>query len=92
MQVTIIRDDKAVIVDGVRFEVPAVALLADEIHAVQWDGGRGEIEYRFKVCDHCGAGSKKPNKSISDFSDFQPLVDAHAQLKAAANAEAETAQ
>lgn len=84
MRATIIRDDNAVTVDGVRFEVGAVALLAADIHAIQWDGVRGEIEYAYVTCAHCGVGSKKPNEAITDFSPYQPLLDAHAKLKAAA--------
>lgn len=89
MRVTIIKDDNAVIVDGVRFEVGAVALLAADIHAIQWDGAavHGEIEFRFSRCVHCGGGSKKSNAEFRDFTPYQPLVDAWMAARAAAEAE-----
>jgi hypothetical protein len=91
MKITIIRETNTVAVGGAHFEIGAVALLPKDIHAVQWDTDtkRGEIEYVFKVCDHCGAGSKKPNTAITDFTPYQPLLDAWTAAKAAADAEAE---
>jgi hypothetical protein len=68
MRVTIISDDSLVLVDGVPFTVDCSALLP-EIHAVQWDGAAGEIE--FKAVD----GHKRPNEPIEDIAPFQPLID-----------------
>ena len=75
MHLTIVKDDNAVIVDGTRHTVDCGSL-ADDVHAVQWDGDHGEVEYRMTRCDHCGARSKKGNSIISDVSAYAPLVDA----------------
>lgn len=89
MRVTIIRETNTVNVDGLAFEVGAVALIDKTIHAVQWDGAavRGEIEYSYIVCMGCGVGSKKPNATFTDFAPYQPLVDAWSVAKAAHEAE-----
>jgi len=89
MRATIIRADNSVIIDGMQFQIGAVAMLPADVHAVQWYGSRGEIEYKFLHCEHCGTGSKKPNEAISDFSPYQPLVDAWTAAKAAYDAEQE---
>jgi hypothetical protein len=75
MIVTIIKDDNAVIIDGVHHKVDCSALSAD-FHALQWDGTTGEIEYRTVRCDHCGVRSKKSNQAISDLAPYQKYVDA----------------
>lgn len=98
MRVTIIRDDKAVIVDDVRLEIGAVALLPANVHAIQWDSVavRGEIEYAYSVCAGCGMGSKKPNETITQFrvgdTPLQPILDAHAAELARVKAEQEAAK
>lgn len=62
--VTIIADDGVVGVDGV-FRSVDLGGLDPDIHAVQWDGAVGEIEYR----------DGRPPAAISDFASFQPFVD-----------------
>lgn len=95
MRVTIIKDDTAVIVDGVRFEVTSVSLLPANLHAVQWDSvaKRGELEWSFHHCETCGHGSKEPNTRIIEFkigdTPLQPILDAWQAAKVAADAEAE---
>lgn len=74
MRVTIIRDDDRVVVNGESHTVDCSGLPVD-VHALQWDGTRGEIEYRLMTCDHCGGRSKKPNEVISDVSQYRPYVD-----------------
>lgn len=92
MRVTIIRDDNTVIVDGERQTVDCSSLPAD-VHALQWDGARGEIEYAMVICTHCSGRSKKPNEIIFDMSPYQQLLhDWHAvkaKAEAAKEAEAE---
>lgn len=64
-RVTIIVDDRVVGVDGV-FRHVNMSSMPDDIHAVQWYGGSGEIEYR----------SNAPNKQIDDFGPFRKFLDA----------------
>ena len=66
MRLTIITDDNNVTVDGVGHEIPVN--LDANIHAVQWDGVSGEIEYR----------DNTPNLEITDVTQFQSLLDVHA--------------
>lgn len=63
-KLTIIADDGVVGVDGVFRSVDLTGLDPD-IHAVQWDGAAGEIEYR----------DGRPPKVMNDLASFQPLVD-----------------
>lgn len=86
MRVTIIRDDNAVIVDGVPHTVDCSALPTD-FHALQWGGSKGEIEYRMTRCEHCGARSKKGNVLLIDLSPYQTYVDAWRVADTAAKAE-----
>jgi len=57
MQVTIIPDDTLVVIDGEPVEGVDMASMPAEIHAVQWYGGHGEIEFR----------DRSPNEQFSDF-------------------------
>lgn len=75
MRVTIIKDDNAVNIDGVRRSVDLTELPAG-LHVVQWDGARGEIEYKTITCDHCGTRSRKMNEPINDIAPYQKYVDA----------------
>ena len=74
MKVTIIPEDKVVIVDGERrefdFDVDA------NYHAVQWNGEYGTIETK-----------KGDNKRIADLSEFQEILDLHAAILAKEAAE-----
>ena len=65
MRVTIIADDGKVGVDRV-FRSVDLSTLDPNIHAVQWDGATGHIEFK----------DRSPNKMIDDFSAFQPFVAA----------------
>ncbi len=65
MRVTIIADDGKVGVDGVFRSVNLSALDAN-IHAVQWDGTVGHIEFK----------DRSPNEVIDDFAAFQSFVAA----------------
>jgi hypothetical protein len=93
MRVTIVREDSAVIVDGLRLEVGAVALLPKNIHAVQWDGDakRGEIEFSYVQCPTCHHGSKEPNERMTEFKigdmSLQPILDGWTAAKVTWDAE-----
>ena len=73
---TIIKDDKWVKVDDVGLTLDTVDLPAN-VHAVQWDGSAGWIEYN----------DGKDNKAISSISDYSTITDDHATAKAAEDAD-----
>ena len=81
---TIIKDDKFVNVDGHPLTLDAV-VLASNVHAIQFDGTNGEIEYN----------DGTPNEAITSISAYSTITDDHATLKAAnatAASDAATAQ
>ena len=80
MRVTILKDDNSVMVNGEGHAVD-LAALPSEFHALQWDGTRGEVEYRVTNCDHCGVRSKKPNEIVTSIAPYQPHLDAWAAAK-----------
>ena len=63
MRVTVVPEDKMVIVDGVARQVTMPAF--PNIRAVQWEGDRGRIEYY----------DREPTW-FKDFAKIQPAVDA----------------
>jgi hypothetical protein len=69
MNVTIVKEDKVVMVDGegmnFDFDLPS------NVWAIQWNGSTGEIEFN----------DGTPNEVIADFTAYQSLVDAHATEK-----------
>ncbi len=65
MRVTIIADDGKVGVDRV-FRSVDLSTLDPNIHAVQWDGAVGHVEFK----------DRSPEQQITDISPFQPFVDA----------------
>ena len=81
---TIVKDDKFVAVDGEGLFLDAVVLAAN-VHAVQFDGTNGEIEYN----------DGTPNEAITSISAYSTITDNHAAKKAAnvkAASDAATAQ
>lgn len=71
MRVTIIAGDNAVYVEGYAERVDCSSL-DEDIHAIQWYNGRGEIEYKTDFT----TGDRRMNFCIVDFSPYQHLVDA----------------
>lgn len=65
MKLTVIADDDVIIVDGVPAYAPAP--IDPGIHAIQWDGDRGEIEFR----------DDRGNQEFTDESFIAPFVAAH---------------
>ena len=65
MRVTIVADDGLVGVDGV-FRSVDLSALDPNIHAVQWDGTAGHVEFK----------DLSPEQQIADISVFQSLIDA----------------
>ena len=68
MKLTIISDNNLVKIDGIGYRVDLSSLPRD-IHAVQWDGSSGEIEFRST------ANGKPNNQQIFSIEDFQQFVD-----------------
>ena len=64
MNVCVVKEDNMVSVDGegLNFDFD----LANNIWAIQWNGVKGEVEFN----------DGTPNEELTDFSDYQYLVDA----------------
>jgi len=74
MRLTIIADDKAVGVDGLFLSPIDLPQLDANIHAVQWYGDLGEVEYKVQTSN--GAFVKPANAVITDVTAYQFAVDA----------------
>ena len=73
MKFTIIPEDKLIIIDGLGYSPLAFKIDAN-IHAVQWYGEFGEIEYKPEMTPN---GVSKPlNKSIMEYSAFEKVLTA----------------
>lgn len=81
MRLTIIADDKRVGVDELFFEPIELPQLDSTIHAVQWYGEYGEIEYKTRFEN--GALVRPANLFITDVTPYQFAVDAWNTAKAA---------
>lgn len=75
MKVSVIVDDKTVVVDGVGFEIPADRWPSTpaNIWAYQWDGSTGETETNVKG---------ELNTAFTDIATVQPYIDIHTTIKA----------
>ena len=71
-KVTIIKTDSVVYVDNYWISEMDVSSVASNIHAIQWDGSNGHIEYN----------DGKKNEEITDISPYQSIIDDHATKKA----------
>ena len=69
MNVTILKEDSVVMIDGeaINFDFD----LPSKVWAIQWKGSVGEIEFN----------DGTPNEVIKDFSPYQSLVNGHATEK-----------
>ena len=86
MKVSVIVEDKMVVVDGVPQEVPTDRwpTTAANIWAYQWNGSVGETESTVKG---------EPNTEFTNISTVQPYIDIHTTLREeAAAALAESAK
>ncbi len=70
MRVTIIADDSHVYVEEQALKVELTGL-DEDIHAVQWYGVVGEIEYKYNAIEN----TRRPNERFTDFVSFQIFVD-----------------
>jgi hypothetical protein len=71
MRVTIVAEDNLVVVEGQPERVD-LSTLDEEIHAVQWFGTVGEVEFKTDYIEN----TRKHNERISDFTPYQKFVDA----------------
>jgi hypothetical protein len=83
MKLTIIPSDNMVYVDGTALPVDCASVAdsqapAAEVHAVQWNGTAGWIEY--------AGDDRPPNRTIAEITQFQPLIDAWTNARAVAAA------
>lgn len=69
MRVTIVREDNLVIIDGEPRRVD-LSGMPNTIHAVQFDGRQGEIEFRKRE------GVKPPPEKIANLDQFKKYIDA----------------
>ena len=74
MKLTIIAEDKLISIDGVNFSGLDLSALDQSIHAVQWYGEYGEIEYKSRLENNQIV--KPQNQSINELSQFQWAIDA----------------
>ena len=95
MKLVIVADDKRVCIDELCFDDLDVSALDTSIHAIQWNGEWGEIEYKSVFAD--GQITKPQNQVITDVTPYQWAVDAwnvekvaYDEAVAAALAEAES--
>lgn len=77
MKLTIIPEDMTVIIDGERFGINCQELVDQGVHAVQWSGSTGHIEFK-----DAADGNKPANQVIGDIERFQPIIDAWHAAKA----------
>ena len=74
MQVTIIKPDNHIAIDGRGTNAVDLSLMPDGVRVVQWDGSKGEVEL-----NEVGSitGREYPvNQAITDITTYQPLIDA----------------
>ncbi len=82
MRFTILADDKSVGVDGVFFAPVDLSQLDTTVHAVQWYGAHGEVEYKVQTQD--GRSVKPDNASITDAGPYMFAVAAWEAARQAA--------
>lgn len=79
MKLTIVADDKRVGVNDEFIDPIELTQLDQTIHAVQWYGEYGEVEYKTRIEN--GKLVKPENLLITDMSPFQFAVDAWTNAK-----------
>ena len=81
MKLVIIADDSRVCVDSVCYDELGMGELDPTIHAVQWNGQWGEVEY--KSIFENGQITKPQNQVITSIDSYQWAVDAWNVAKSA---------
>jgi hypothetical protein len=84
MRITIVNEDAGSLhvgVDGLFYSVAAPESFQQDVHAVQWDGVRGEIEHKDPV-----TGRITHNVAIESLTPFQAVLDAWSVVNTEAQA------
>jgi hypothetical protein len=81
MRVVIVPEDKFVSVDGEGYRDIDLSFLGASVHAIQWYGTDGEIEYKD------ARGRATENRPIDSLEPYQPALDAWQAAKDAAEAQ-----
>ncbi len=71
MKLSIIRSDGVVVIDGVAYSKLDMSTIDEAIHAVQWNGDRGEVEF-----SETSEGEKPANQFIDNLDYFQGVIAA----------------
>lgn len=84
MKLVIIADDARVGIDALNYDDLDMSQLDPSIHAIQWYGEYGEVEFKSKFEN--GQIVKPQNQIITDVAPYQWAVDAWTVAKAAEDA------
>lgn len=73
MKISIIKEDNAVVIDGIGFLEMDLSSVGTDVHAIQFDTetSKGHIEYK----------DDRVNEEITDITPYQSIIDSHAQKK-----------
>ena len=63
-KITVIKSDQAIYEDGESIQGCDMSGIVDDIHALQWDGSRGQIEYTNE--------NPRPNLNLNSESEIKP--------------------
>lgn len=75
-RITVIPVDGLVSVNGIVMSGLDLSFLPREIHAIQWNGHSGEVEFRQDVL-----GNKRPNEKIDSFQPYKKAVELFERLQ-----------
>jgi hypothetical protein len=89
MRVSVVPIDKAITVDGIGAILTEWPFNDSDIHAIQWYGTEGEIEYPYQLPSKA---PRRANEAITDEATVQPYVAAHKAFLIAQQAEREKAK
>ena len=81
MKLVVVADDARVVVDAVGYDELDMSQLNPTIHAVQWNGVYGEVEYKSVFAN--GEITKAQNQIITSIDSYQWAIDAWGVANAA---------
>ncbi len=74
MKLVIVADDARVVIDAMAYDDLDMSQLDPSIHAVQWYGEYGEVEYKTVFAN--GEITKAQNQIITSINSYQWAIDA----------------
>ena len=74
MKLVIVADDARVVIDAIAYDDLDMSQLDPAIHAVQWYGEYGEVEYKTVFAN--GEITKAQNQIITSIDSYQWAIDA----------------